>query len=239
MMVRDKHVDPAAPRQVYLRRAAGPAVGGDDQRPPLARRALDCPQRQPVAISQPLRHVGRHVQAERPQRQHQDREPRQPVRVEVAVDEDALAPCPRLRHSPESGLGVGEQPGVVQTVLGRGEEPSQLIGRRHAPRRQQRQQPPRNVPLRGQRRALRIDSGSNRDSPVETGDDHAAQDDTTGSTAAYPRLTRVDLHRCPVACLNLHRPIAIRRCRPRRRRAPQRAHLCVRERRSASQASLA
>jgi hypothetical protein len=94
-----------------------------------------------MPVRQPLRYVGIDVQPEPPQREYENRQAGQPVRVEVAVDQDPLAPRPRQRHPPEGNLGIGEQPGIVQPLLCRSEECRQLFSAPHAPGRQDGKDP--------------------------------------------------------------------------------------------------
>lgn len=112
-MIGDHDVDAVPGRLFDLRAAARPAVGGHDQRPSIRRGPLDRPERQAVAVGESLGRVGGRVQAQAPERYDEDREPGKAVGVEVAVHEDAFAPCPGRRHPQESGLGIGEQPRIV------------------------------------------------------------------------------------------------------------------------------
>ncbi len=65
VMVRDQHIDAAAPGNLDLRRAARAAVGGHDKRAALVRGPINCPQRQAVAVSEPLRHVRHRIKPDR------------------------------------------------------------------------------------------------------------------------------------------------------------------------------
>ena len=141
VVIRHEHVDPTAHGQVYLWGAAGAAIRGHDQRPALDRGALYGAEREAVPVTQPFRHVRIDIHAERSQRQHQDGQPGQAVRIEIAVHENALAPGSRLRHPPESGRGVGKQPRVMQPLLGRGYKALQVRGGGDPARGQKRQEP--------------------------------------------------------------------------------------------------
>ena len=67
-------------------------------------------QREAVALLEPARHVRLDVQAEAAQREDQDREAGQAVRVEVAEDEDALVAAARGGREPvEQPVGVGQR----------------------------------------------------------------------------------------------------------------------------------
>ena len=141
MVIRHDDVDASLGGQIYLRGAARPAVGGHDQRPTLRYRPLDGAQRESMPVRQPLRNVRSDIQSEPPQREHQNRQARESIRVEVAVDQDSLAPRPRQRHPLEGNLGIGEQPGIVQPLLRRSEECRQLFSAPHAPGRQDGKDP--------------------------------------------------------------------------------------------------
>ena len=112
VMVRDDRVDAALVGRGDLGDARGPGVDGDDQRHAPVRGGRDRGQREAVALLEPRRDVRDGVDAQPPEREHELREPGQPVRVEVAEDHDPLAalagaPRPARRRGPRPGAGAG------------------------------------------------------------------------------------------------------------------------------------
>lgn len=190
VVVRHKYVNASAGGQFDLGAAARAAVGGHDERPPLRHCPFDGSRREAVTVGQPLWRVRLGVQTEMPQGQHEYRHAREAVRVEVAIDEDPLVRRPRPRHSLKSGLGVGEQPRIVQPLLGRREKRRQGIGVDDAASGEDRQQPFRDAPLGGQCPTRAIDRDGHRSAPAVQGLDHADQHATPGSTPAYLRIPR-------------------------------------------------
>ncbi len=188
VMVRYEDVDALCPGQSDLRLAARPAVRGHDQGPALGDGSLDGPERKAVPVAQPFGYVRRRVQPEIPKGQHQDGEAAQPVRVEVAIDENAFSPRPSLVHSPKRGGCVRQQCRVVQPFLGRGQEAGEIRGGRDSPGRQEDHQPPRNAALFGEIHAAALYGHGSGQAPFEQWLNHAAQDATGRLSPTYSPL---------------------------------------------------
>ena len=131
VMVRDDDVDPLLRGRRRLGDARGARVHGDQQAAALGPGRLDRAQRQAVAVVQPAGHVGDDVHAEPSQRGREDREAGQPIRVEVAHDEDPLALPASLLHALDDLLGVRQETRVVQAD-GRGPEERLELAHAHA-----------------------------------------------------------------------------------------------------------
>lgn len=122
MVVRDQDIDTAPAGLGDLRVARGAAVHGDDEAAASSFGRVDGPQRQAVALLEAARNVRHGVHAESPERERQDRQAGEPVGVEVAEDEDALALRPRPRDAPAKHAGIWQEAGIVEDVLRRGDE---------------------------------------------------------------------------------------------------------------------
>ena len=115
MVVGHDDVDRPGASRRDLGDARGPGVDRDDQRDAVGRRRVDRGQREPVALLEARRDVRRDVDAEAAEREDQLREPRQPVRVEVAEDHDVLATIPRAGHAVEQRRRVRQASRVVES----------------------------------------------------------------------------------------------------------------------------
>ena len=97
---------------------------------------LDRGERQPVALVEPARDVRLDRDAEASQRDGHDREPGQPVGVEVAEDQDPLAAVARRAQPGQQRCRIGQRGRVVETVERVGEPGGDVLGgRRHRGRR--------------------------------------------------------------------------------------------------------
>jgi hypothetical protein len=100
VVIRDQDVDPGRVRGGHLVDARRPGVDRDDDRRTSRPCRLDGRPRQPMALLEPGRDVWNRPDAEPAQRQRQDRQPGDPVGIEVAKDEDLLA---RLLRAQDPG----------------------------------------------------------------------------------------------------------------------------------------
>jgi hypothetical protein len=132
VMVGDDDVDARRGRLGDLNRAARPGVRRHDQAVTTLARPLDGRAREPVAFRRAVRHVGIDLQPEPGEGLAEDREPAQPVGVEVAQDEHALARRDRLLDAVDDELRVREERRVMETLLGRVEARAE-IGWLHGP----------------------------------------------------------------------------------------------------------
>ena len=186
VMVGDEHVDPDACASAISGRLVVPqstvtmtVASG------LARRG-DGRTRQAVALVEPARDVRDRLDAEPPERDRQDREAGQPVRVEVAEDEDPLAGRSRPRDPCRERRRVRQEARVVERLERRREEVVEGRAIEQAAAREQARRPVRRdrdaPPLPGGRSRWRSRRGTASDSGVRS----RRQDATTGFTVAAP-----------------------------------------------------
>ena len=129
MVVGDDDVDAAGVALGHLGDAGRAAVDGDDQRRPEGDRGVECRHRQPVALVEPARHVRLHRDAEAAQGEGHDRQPGQPVRVEVTEDEDPLPAIACRAHPQQHDRRIREGRRVVQALERVGEPGDQVLRR--------------------------------------------------------------------------------------------------------------
>ena len=121
MVVRDDHVDATRGRDGDLGRGARPRVDRDDDADAVPLGRVDGRDRQAVPLVQPARDVRIHGQAVAPQREDEDREAIEAVRVEVAEDHDPLGSLAGRGQASEQAIGIGQEAWVVQAVQRIGE----------------------------------------------------------------------------------------------------------------------
>ena len=129
MVVGDDDVDAAGVALGHLGDAGRAAVDGDDQRRPEGDRGVECRHRQPVALVEPARHVRLHRDAEAAQGEGHDRQPGQPVRIEVTEDEDPLPAIACRAHPQQHARRIREGRRVVQALERVGEPGDQVLRR--------------------------------------------------------------------------------------------------------------
>ena len=96
---------------------------------PEGDRGVERRHRQPVALVEPARHVRLHRDAEAAQGEGHDRQPGQPVRVEVAEDEDLLPAIACRAHPQQHDRRIREGRRVVQALERVGEPGDQVLRR--------------------------------------------------------------------------------------------------------------
>ena len=107
MVVRDDDIQAAGVRSSDLRPAGRAAIDRDDDRRAGRDGRIDGRQGEAVALLEPTGDVGLDGNAESAQGQGHDGQPGQPVRIEVAEDEDPLRTLPRQPDPGEEDAGVG------------------------------------------------------------------------------------------------------------------------------------
>ena len=132
MVVGHDHVQPPPARLGDLGRARRPAVDGHDQSGAGGSGRVERSERQAVALLEAARHVGQRLDPEAAQRDDEDRQPGQAVRVEVTEDEDSLAGVPRSHDPCPCDPCVGQQRRVVEAGLRFGKPGVELGGAGHA-----------------------------------------------------------------------------------------------------------
>ena len=134
MVVRHDDVEPAAARLGDLGRARRPAVDRDDQPGAGGSGGVERRQGQAVALVETARHVRQRIDPEAAERDDENRQPGQAVRVEVTEHEDSLAGIPRSHDSCQCDPCVGQQRRVVEAGLRFGKPGVELGGTGHATR---------------------------------------------------------------------------------------------------------
>jgi hypothetical protein len=186
VMVGDDDVDPAGHGRGHLRDARGAGVDGHDQDDAVTGGGLDRRHRQAVALLEAAGDVRHGVQTQPPERQDQLGETREAIGIEVAEHHHPLGALdgpPNPRHQP---VGVGQQPGVVEAVGGRTEEPRHRGRIGDAAAREDRRRERPEAELTGRRADLAIEVERLREHPAVTRVDHRRED-------AMPALCRA----CP------------------------------------------
>ena len=104
------------PQSTVMMSVDPPAVGRVERR-----------HRQAVTLVEPARDIRLHRDAEPAQGEGHDRQSGQPIGIEVAEHEDALAPLARQPQASEHDRGIGQQAGIMEAVERVG-EPGRDIG---------------------------------------------------------------------------------------------------------------
>ncbi len=183
-MVGDDDVEPAAAGLGDLGVAGRTAVDRDDHRGPDRLGPVEGRDREAVALLEAARDVWLDRQPVAFEGLDHDRQPGQPVRVEVAEDEHALTLLAREREPSQQDPDVGEQGRVVQPVEGIAEERVDGGSVRRATGHEEAGHARRQaVPRRGGGRVGR-DLGVVREHPAETRLEHVHQSDIRRCTAA-------------------------------------------------------
>ncbi len=132
MVVGHDHVQPAPARLGDLGGARRPAVDGHDQSGAGGSGRVERGERQAVALLEAARHVRQRIDPEAAQRDDENCQPGQAVRVEVTEDEDSLAGVPRSHDPCPCDPCVGQQRRVVEAGLRFGKPGVELGGTGHA-----------------------------------------------------------------------------------------------------------
>ena len=157
---------------------------------------IDRRERQAMALVEPARDVGLDGHAEPAQRERHDRQPGQPVRIEIAEDEHPFAAVAGRPYALQEPVRIGQQrAGRGGRSSGSANHASTSASVVDAAGREQRREPGRDPPLRrhrGHRRGGRLD-GPGRSSG--TGVRSRRQDATRGCTADHPAQRVAGLRR--------------------------------------------
>ena len=130
VVVGDEDVDPSGHGHGDLGDARRPGVDGHDHPGAGGLGRLDRGERQAVTLLEPGGHVRDDLDAERSQRQGQDRQSSDPVGVEVAEDEDLLVSVAGGPDARQEGRRVGQEGRVVEARDGLPEMPFERRRRR-------------------------------------------------------------------------------------------------------------
>ena len=141
VVVRHDDVDPARSGRRDLGTGARPAVDRDDDRDALGDRSIDRGDRQPVALLQSARHVRLHVDAEPAEGDDEDREPIEPVRIEVPEHHHPLVAVAGPGETFYESVRVRQEMGIMQPGERLGEPRDEVVSPEDAPTRQQRRHP--------------------------------------------------------------------------------------------------
>jgi hypothetical protein len=93
-----------------------PAIAGEEEAGPVVLGPSHCVQMDAVAFSGPMGDVRHHRAPDPGEEPRQEGRARHPVDVIVAVDIDRFLALSGAEHCPDSGLKVGQEPGIVQMV---------------------------------------------------------------------------------------------------------------------------
>ena len=115
MVIGDDDVEASRHRKRDLGSGARSAVDRHDHGDAACDGDIDRRGREPVPLLEPARDVGLHLDAEPPQRDDEDRQPVEPVRVEVAEDHHAFTALARDGQSGDHAVRVRKQVWVVES----------------------------------------------------------------------------------------------------------------------------
>ncbi len=186
MVVGHEDVDAALTGGGDLRGARRAGVDGDDHGGAGGMGGLDRRHREAVAFIEPRGHIRYDRGAERPEREGQDREPGDPVGIEIAEHEDPLPGIPSTLHPRPEGAGVRQHPGIVEALDGRTEVPRERFPVEDAARRHEARRPGTEAEIRRRRQQLRTRGDSGGKDPAGPRLEH----DVRMPRAAAPRLRR-------------------------------------------------
>ncbi len=128
-MVGDNHVEAVRAGVGHLAHVADAAVDGDQQAHALGRELVDRVGVEAIALAQPVRDIGPDLAAHRLDRLHQQRDCRDSIGIEIAVDHDRLALGDRRRNTAGRGIHTAHQERIVQATLVVGREKRRDVAR--------------------------------------------------------------------------------------------------------------